>query len=52
MSEPTWEPVTPDGSRLETTMRLPVPGGWIYRVRESGEGGLALAMVFVPEQPK
>ena len=49
MSEPVWEQVARDDTRTETTFRLAVPGGWLYRVRDVGESGVAIALTFVPD---
>ena len=55
-----WQPVAAVGIYDETTERLRVPGGWIYRVAwrlgspsvMDGQRDLAMAMVFVPLPPR
>jgi hypothetical protein len=46
MTENKWETVTDED--WETTQRLMVPGGWLYRTKKIDEDNLAVAMVFVP----
>lgn len=47
-----WERVS--HSTFETTMRLPVPGGWLYHVETKhcqygvGEVGQSVSLCFVP----
>ena len=59
MSEPEWEEVSgPTGGGNGTfTDRLKVPGGWLYKVEEWGEGGMHgrlenSCLMFVPEPRK
>lgn len=54
MNKPKWEEVTIGPS--SSTHRLPVPGGWLYRVfvqvnsREGGViDGIAVSTTFVPD---
>jgi hypothetical protein len=48
---PAWEPV--DASRVADarirTSRLPVPGGWIYKVTERDDECFGVGVCFVPD---
>ncbi len=48
-----WEEITagksPHHGHLESTHRLRVPGGYIYRVLVEGADRTAVSLVFVPD---
>lgn len=55
MTAEKWEPVTDNGDGTMLTLRLKVPGGWIYEVREYSQAGSGAypeiksrALCFVP----
>ena len=47
-----WQQVSENTSQSSQTLRMPVPGGWLYRWEEydpEGEGITVSSMVFVPD---
>lgn len=42
-----WEWIEERGD-VGDTFRLPVPGGWLYRIREWGGDTFCVALTFVP----